>query len=92
MDKKRERFSCYSQRHIRRLIAQSTAINVDNIFEPTPGCSYYHVPSADENSPELVSQNPNDSTIRFRNRVLIRMIVTMTIYAIILLGLISLIV
>jgi len=62
MDKKRKRFSCYSQRHIRRLIAQSTAINVDNIFEPTPGCSYYHVPSADENSPELVSQNPNDST------------------------------
>jgi len=60
MDKKRERFSCYSQRHIRRLIAQSTAIKVDNISEPT--CSYYHVSSADENSPELVSQNPNDST------------------------------
>jgi len=62
MDKKRKKFSCYSQRYIRRLIAQSTAINVDNISEPTPGCSYYHVPFADKNSPELVSQNSSNGT------------------------------
>lgn len=61
MDKKRKRFLCYSQRHIRRLIAKNTAIDVDTISEPTPGCSY-HISSANENSPELISQNQNDST------------------------------
>lgn len=61
MDKKRKRFSCYSQRHIRRLIAKNTAIDVDTISEPTPGCSYY-ISSADENSPALISQNQNDNT------------------------------
>ncbi|XP_071580030.1 uncharacterized protein [Temnothorax nylanderi] len=61
MDKKRKRFSYYSQRHIRRLVAKNTAIDLDAISEPTPGCSY-HISSADENSPELISQNQNDST------------------------------
>lgn len=50
----------YSQRHIRRLIAQNTAINVDTISEPPPGC-FYHLCSVDENNPELASQNQNDT-------------------------------
>ncbi|XP_039307974.1 uncharacterized protein LOC120358295 [Solenopsis invicta] len=62
MDKKRKRFSCYSQRHIRRLIAQNTAIDVDsNIVEPTPGCSY--VSSTEKKISGKIFQNQNDNTI-----------------------------
>lgn len=62
MDKKRKRFSCYSQRHVRRLIVKNTAMDIDVISELTPSCSY-NVSSADENSPEIISKNHTINTI-----------------------------
>ncbi|TGZ46963.1 hypothetical protein DBV15_11681 [Temnothorax longispinosus] len=55
------RNSASSGRIQQKIFNRIKVLNRNAISEPTPGCSY-HISSANENSPELISQNQNEST------------------------------